>query len=967
MIRLIALIGVLCFPAMGHTATYWDDPFTAAQNCNWVNGASCLEVGSGVVQLDNTVFQAGNGSAKYVYDFPSVGSCLPGNANFVTDCGGGWTRTITATDTLWRRFWIRLSSSFVVGTPQTKITKAAWTGNNDWLIMLAGGTQLTMANQGFPDAGTTNLLYTTGSLRRGVWECVEIGQTMNTPGVANGLLQIYLNDTVIYNSAVVGWRRTGDTGQFNSIELYRQYGSGTINIDSYAAGNTRIGCGSAPPPGDTTAPTAPSTPTLSVSGAGQINVAWTNGTDAVGVTGTNILRCTGVCTPTVILTTINSGTTTSYADTTVAANTTYTYRLNNFDAAGNQSVYSATAQASTTTKYYSILATDEFTRADNTTLGANWTGGYTTPAATETFGIASNRTIGRSLTVDSIQSYNAIATPNDQYITADLSGYVAANAHPGLLVRASGAPGLLTAYECRIPAPGTTVRIAKWSAGGWTQLASTSVDTMTNTTKIRCEAEGTTIRFYKIVAGVETLLLSTTNADVSAGQAGLIAFSSVSLTAQQFDNVVIGGISTTPPSPPTIASVTSGSRTSTTVTWTGPPTTIRVATQNGSVVEPLASFPSGVYTFPANVLSTMTDWFCLYARDALGVENTTNYVCGTVPFTYDAAEVVLSNPLPSATLPAGTTATQISATLDKTTDVTCRYSTTNVSYAAMQTASVVTIAGMSASASVTGLVTGSNLFYMGCRFTDAVGAIHDTTTNLVITVTVAASTADTTVPSTVSGLVATVLSNSQVELSWAAATDNVAIAGYNVYLSIGSGNTTYVLEAVTSTTTTRIVVNLLPSTVHNFVVKARDTSQNLSAANSNVETVTTQSIPDVTPPDTLTNLRAVGVYANSVILTWDPPVDGQGPATVTIEYCTGVGCSVYQVVASKYALQELIVALSPSTSYSFRALAVDAANNRAAAYSNVVTITTNASGLPVPRLEVPYSTPRLSSGTRLPR
>lgn len=327
-------------PVPAQAVTYWDDPFAAAQNCNWLNGASCLEVGSGVIQLDASVFFAGNGSVKYVYDYPTTGSCLPGNANFVTDCGGGWFRSVTNTETLWRRFWIRLSSSFVVGSPQTKLTQAKSDNMADWLIMLAGTTQLTMANQGFPDAGTTNLLYTSGFLRRGVWECVEIGQVMNTPGVANGTLQMYLNDAQIYNSSTIGWRRTGDNKRFNSIQLYRQYGSGTINIDNYAAGNTRIGCGSAPPPpSDTTAPTTPTNVTASATVPLQNSISWTASTDAgSGVQDYTITFCTGAaCTPATTLTTTS---TTGVTHTGLTGGTVYGYQVTARDVAGNTSAAS---------------------------------------------------------------------------------------------------------------------------------------------------------------------------------------------------------------------------------------------------------------------------------------------------------------------------------------------------------------------------------------------------------------------------------------------------------------------------------------------------------------------------------------------------------------------------------------------------------------------------------------------------
>ena len=47
--------------------------------------------------------------------------------------------------------------------------------------------------------------------------------------------------------------------------------------------------------------------------------------------------------------------------------------------------------------------------------------------------------------------------------------------------------------------------------------------------------------------------------------------------------------------------------------------------------------------------------------------------------------------------------------------------------------------------------------------------------------------ADTTVPSQVSGLVASAVSSSRVDLSWSAASDNVGVTGYEVERCQGAG------------------------------------------------------------------------------------------------------------------------------------------------------------------------------------
>jgi chitodextrinase len=81
---------------------------------------------------------------------------------------------------------------------------------------------------------------------------------------------------------------------------------------------------------DTQAPSSPSNLTATKNTSSEVDLAWTASTDNVGVTGYNVLR-NGAVIATV------GGSTTTYADTSVAANASYTYTVTAFDAAGNVS------------------------------------------------------------------------------------------------------------------------------------------------------------------------------------------------------------------------------------------------------------------------------------------------------------------------------------------------------------------------------------------------------------------------------------------------------------------------------------------------------------------------------------------------------------------------------------------------------------------------------------------------------
>lgn len=101
--------------------------------------------------------------------------------------------------------------------------------------------------------------------------------------------------------------------------------------------------------------------------------------------------------------------------------------------------------------------------------------------------------------------------------------------------------------------------------------------------------------------------------------------------------------------------------------------------------------------------------------------------------------------------------------------------------------------------------------------------------------------ADTTPPSVPTQLVAVGVSPSQVNLRWAASTDNVGVAGYNVYRNgvlAGTPTGTGFSGTTTGTGTGFSDTGLTPNTVYTYTVKAFDAARNLSAA-STAATATT--------------------------------------------------------------------------------------------------------------------------------
>src|SRR5688572_25334252 len=125
---------------------------------------------------------------------------------------------------------------------------------------------------------------------------------------------------------------------------------------------------------------------------------------------------------------------------------------------------------------------------------------------------------------------------------------------------------------------------------------------------------------------------------------------------------------------------------------------------------------------------------------------------------------------------------------------------------------------------------------------------------------------DTTAPSNVSGLTSPSKTSSSISLSWTAATDNVGIAGYNIYRNGATSPT----ATTSGTGTTYNDSGLAASTTYTYTVKARDAAGNVSTAFSNQISVTTNaSGGDTTPPSVPGNLRVTGTTNNSVALAWN--------------------------------------------------------------------------------------------------
>jgi chitodextrinase len=184
---------------------------------------------------------------------------------------------------------------------------------------------------------------------------------------------------------------------------------------------------------------------------------------------------------------------------------------------------------------------------------------------------------------------------------------------------------------------------------------------------------------------------------------------------------------------------------------------------------------------------------------------------------------------------------------------------------------------------------------------------------------------DTQAPTAPSGLVATAVSSSQINLGWTASTDNVGVGSYLVERCLGAGCSSFA-QVGTTAGTSFTDSSLVPSASYSYRVRASDTAANLSGY-SNTASAVTSPPPDTQPPTAPSALTALAVSSSQINLAWTAATDDVGVINYRIERCAGVGCSTFVEVGSTAGTAFSDTGLTATTTYGYRVRAKDAAAN----------------------------------------
>ena len=207
---------------------------------------------------------------------------------------------------------------------------------------------------------------------------------------------------------------------------------------------------------------------------------------------------------------------------------------------------------------------------------------------------------------------------------------------------------------------------------------------------------------------------------------------------------------------------------------------------------------------------------------------------------------------------------------------------------------------------------------------------------------------DTTPPSVPGTLTATAISSGRVDLSWGAASDNVAVAGYHIERCQAAGCTSFAeIATAAGSATTFSDTSTAAGTSYSYRVRANDAVPNLGPY-SNTATAVTPS-PDTTPPSVPGTLTATAISSGRVDLSWGAASDNVAVTGYHIERCQAAGCTSFAEIATAAGSATTFsdTSTAAGTSYSYRVRANDAVPNLGP-YSNTATAVTPVPSGPTP-------------------
>ncbi len=729
------------------------------------------------------------------------------------------------------------------------------------------------------------------------------------PTVPGGLtatvasLQINLSWTASTdNVGVAGYKifRNGTQVATTSSLTYADAGLLPLTLYNYAvaafdaAGNTSaqsavVSASTLAAP-DTIVPSVPAGLVGTAVSSSQVNLSWNPSTDNVGVTGYYVYLNDVALTTT---------TATSFQHTGLTAGTTYNYRVSSYDAAGNNSAWTATPVSVTTpfaadTVAPSVPAGLTATAVSSTQINLSWT------ASTDNVGVTGYR-VYRAGTL--LVTLGAVTTYQNTGLSASTSY--------SYTVQAIDAAGNASAQS--VSASATTQAAADTVAPSTpTGLLASAVSSSQINLSWTASTDNVGVTGYRVYrAGA---LLVTLGAVTTYQNTGLSASTSYSYTVQAIDAAgnasaqSASASATTQAAPDTIApSVPTGltgtavSSTQINLTWNPSTDNVAVASYQVYLNDALMANTT-VTSFQHTGLTPGTTYnYRVTAADA--VPNYSAWTATPVSVTTPAAADTVAPSTPTGLLASAVSSSQINLSWTASAD--------NVGvtgYRVYRAGALLATLGAVTTYQNTGLTASTTYSYT----VQAVDAAGNASAQSVSASATTLAAADTVAPTTPTGLSASAVSSSLINLSWAASTDNMGVTGYRVYRA---GALLATLGAVSIYQNT----GLTPSTTYSYTVQSFDAAGNASAQSVSAS-ATTQAAPDTEAPSVPTGLKGRAVSPTQINLTWNASTDNVG-VTGYYVYLNGVPLATTTTTSFQHT------GLTAGTTYRYRVSAYDAVPN----------------------------------------
>lgn len=190
---------------------------------------------------------------------------------------------------------------------------------------------------------------------------------------------------------------------------------------------------------------------------------------------------------------------------------------------------------------------------------------------------------------------------------------------------------------------------------------------------------------------------------------------------------------------------------------------------------------------------------------------------------------------------------------------------------------------------------------------------------------------DTTPPSAPGGLTATPVGSNQIRVSWTASTDNVGVAGYEVYRSTGSNGPFSLIGSTGGSVCSYLDTGITANVTYYYKVRAYD-----AAGNSAFSGVVANQADTQKP--TAPQVWALATSSSQVKVTWSGASDNKG--VVSYEIYRALGSGSFSKIATDDSSPYYDSSVAAGKTYKYYVRARDAAGNLSDA-GNTVSVTTN--------------------------